>query len=264
MSTMGWSKIRYTNAKVPKYRGWNPCGYGCSGGCDGCWARGLAKRVGGAGCEKCKAFVPHLHPERLSQPADTKMPAVVLSCFTADWLDPKRPPREVAQILMAIARADHHIFVTLTKNAEDAAGTDQCRHEYRGLTIRHQADADAKLPTFLRIPGKKWLSLEPLWGDVNLHPALCQHDGTETPTGRYGHWCTPSNQLSGVIVGHDNRTGAPGTNTLDHVRSVVRQCVDARVPVFVKQLHLGGKLCHDPAAFPEDLRHRDLPWSMPT
>jgi len=31
------SKIGYVNDKVPWYYGWNPGGFGCSGGCEGCW-----------------------------------------------------------------------------------------------------------------------------------------------------------------------------------------------------------------------------------
>ena len=280
---MGWSKIRYTNDKVPKYRAWNPCGFGCTG-CslkgNGCWSERVSWRLGDTACAKCRAFEVHLHPERLSQPADTKTPSVVLANFTNDWLDPRREPRDIAQMLGVIARADHHVFVTLTKNATDAARTSQCRHEYRGLTIRHQEDADMKLPAFLQIPGQIWLSLEPLWGAVKIWD--CGGWGDEAAA-----WWGKDAPLSGVIVGHDNRRNAPGTDTLDHVRSVVRQCEAAGVPVYVKQLwqrwcvkgqhawdrcpHLSvdGKrswnmrLCHDPADFPEDLRRRDLPWSMP-
>ena len=90
---MGWSKIRYTNDKVPKYRTWNPGGFGCSG-CslkgDGCWAEGMSKRLGKTACKACRDFVPHLHPERLSQPAETKTPGVVLVNFTCDTFDNSR------------------------------------------------------------------------------------------------------------------------------------------------------------------------------
>lgn len=124
---------------------------------------------------------------------------------------------------------------------------------YHGLTIRTQAEADQKLAVFLQIPGKLWLSLEPLWGDV----ALCDP--------RIGAWI-PSygDRVKGVIVGHDNRRGAPGTDTLRHVRSVVKQCRAGGIPVYVKQLWIdGNSFRRDPAEFPPNLRIRDLPWTMP-
>jgi len=46
---------------------------------------------------------------------------------------------------------------------------------------------------------------------------------------------------------------------LDWVRGIVNQCKTASVPVFVKQLDIGGKVSHDPADWPEDLRVRELP-----
>lgn len=272
MKTMGKSKIRYAKDKVPSYYGWNPGGFGCSARCDGCWSEGMSRRLGKDACPQCRTFVPHLHPERLPQPGNTKKPGVVLVNFTCDTFDNARrvagdgitelAHSDVAMMLSAARDAPHHTYVWLTKQPQNvapfnmgAASFRECANWYLGLSICNQEQADAKLPTFLKTPGKLWLSLEPLWGPVDLDCVYsigeCDDDGH------------PLSNLSGVIVGHDNRRGAPGTDTLDHVRSVVQQCEAAGVSVFVKQLHLDGKLRYDPADFPEDLRHRDLPWRMP-
>lgn len=75
--------------------------------------------------------------------------------------------------------------------------------------------------------------------------------------------------IGGLIVGHDNRRGAPGTETLDHIRSVAQQCKAAGLPVFIKQLwrNLRGmstflRASHpdEYALFPADLKLRELPW----
>ena len=254
----------------------------------------------------------------------------------------------VSMMLSAARDAPQHTYVWLTKQPQNvapfnhgAASFGRCDNWYLGLSICNQEQADAKLPAFLGIPGKRWLSLEPLWGavDIGLWKATCdccerrasrwirllgrvsadipgeaargytanagiylaesnQHGAlsVHTPGGLLGvkpHECEYLAAPQGVIVGHDNRRNAPGTDTLDHVRDVVQQCVRAGVPVFVKQLwmdtcpecsrtyppgtaaeaeycddcgigKLRPKLWHDPEAFPEDLRYRDLPWSMPT
>ena len=46
---------------------------------------------------------------------------------------------------------------------------------------------------------------------------------------------------------------------LPMARSLVEQCKAAGVACYVKQLDIGGKVVHDMAAFPEDLRVRQFP-----
>ena len=267
MPGMGKSKIGYTNEQVPWYYGWNPGGFGCSGGCDGCWARPLARL---SKCEKCRNNEVHLHEERLTQPADTEKPGVVLVNFTNDWLDRKRSSNDVITFCEHLERlmrfVPSHTYITLTKNASWLLGLaeiNQVRanpHIYHGLTIRNQQEADEKLPTFLRVPGNLWLSLEPINGPINLTKYLAT---TYNPSNGMGYCNAQVLAIRGCIIGHDNRKGAPGTETLEHIRSVVQQCKAAHVPCYVKQLWVDGKLRHDPKDFPEDLRVRELPWSIP-
>jgi protein gp37 len=183
---------------------------------------------------------------------------------------------------------------------------------YHGLTIRGQMDM-GKLETFLQVKGNTWLSLEPLWGQVVFGnhelekswrvidwkedtPVSIDRNDPESRKVDKWHRKYP---ILGIIVGHDSVWEAPGTRTLRHVRSVVRQCRDTLTPCFVKQLWMGKcdqcgavgeleegdtestwecsacaggphptgrlkpKLIDDPALFPEDIRVRDLPWRMP-
>jgi len=195
----------------------------------------------------------------------------------------ERSDDQIQQILEGIDAWEgevEHTVVFLTKNAHMAErfasefGWRFNRSWFLGLTVRTQQEADAKLPILSGIKGNLWLSLEPLWGSIDkLHKAFsaCKH-------------------IKGVIVGHDNRgTCDAAKDVLDglgNIRSVVRQCQDAGIPVYVKQLwtytcdgcgrseHDPDSGCHGehnhslrmtrlPERFPSDLQFRNLPWSMP-
>jgi protein gp37 len=48
---------------------------------------------------------------------------------------------------------------------------------------------------------------------------------------------------------------------IEWVESIVEQCRATDVPVFVKQLDIGGKCVTDINKFPEHLRIRQVPWA---
>lgn len=70
--------------------------------------------------------------------------------------------------------------------------------------------------------------------------------------------------VCGVVVGCDNRRSVPFD--LKWARDIVAQCKAAGVPVYVKQLRdfKTGRLLTYPEDFPEDLRIRELPWTLTT
>ena len=135
-------------------------------------------------CKKCARFEVHMHPERLDQPARRKKPSLILCNFTNDWMDEARPFEDLATVFWAMADAPQHTYVTLTKNA----GRMGRRHSkstkllerlvlsnldadspnwYTGLTIRNQSDMDRMGGDFFGIPGKLWISNEPVQGEVD-------------------------------------------------------------------------------------------------
>lgn len=61
-----------------------------------------------------------------------------------------------------------------------------------------------------------------------------------------------------VIVGCESGPGRRPMK-LEWVRSIAEQCRAAGVPLFIKQLEIDGKVSHDPAEWPEDLRIREFP-----
>ncbi len=246
--TLRRSSIGYVDPNDPRpvYE-WEPCGYGCSGGCECCWARRNARRQV-KNCPRCARFEVHFHPERLLGPSETKKPGIVLTCFHADLFDPQRCGDDIASVRLVTTYPPFHTYVLLTQQPAEmakwttgASYTSAWKNCYFGVTIRTQADADTREYMMRFSKGHQWLSAEPLHEDIVL--------GSDVMG------------IRGVIVGQDRYKGAPGTETLDHIRSVVRQCQEAHVPVYVKQLWIDGRLCHDPADFPPDLRLRTLPWA---
>lgn len=72
------------------------------------------------------------------------------------------------------------------------------------------------------------------------------------------------NGINWVIVGCES-SGKKAARFQDGyesaARSIIDQCHEAGIPVFHKQMPLGGNVSHDPDEWPSDLRSRDLPGS---
>jgi len=90
-----------------------------------------------------------------------------------------------------------------------------------GVSVEDQGSADLRLPALERTPASvRFISAEPLLGPVNLDRYLQDRAGR------------PS--ISWVIVGGESGAGARPMD-LNWVRSIVNQCRDAGVSLFVKQ-----------------------------
>lgn len=160
-----------------------------------------------------------------------------------------------------------------------------------GTSVEDQAAADKRIPILLQCPAAvRWISAEPLLGPVDLIRHLgdlwrcdecgfdwqeCMHSSPArrytAVTERYCGMCAGDGGkdvrigtwpgLGWVVVGGESGRGARPCDPA-WIRSVVEQCVTAKVPVFVKQLgkqwakaaaakHSKGG---DPDEWPEDLR----------
>lgn len=106
-----------------------------------------------------------------------------------------------------------------------------------GTSVGTQKEADELVPLTLQTPAAlRWLSMEPILEHINMHPHFCAWGDAGKPEQQFGYACTPrQNGIDWVVVGGESGTSARPTN-VDHIRSVVRQCQAAEVPVFVKQL----------------------------
>jgi protein gp37 len=132
-----------------------------------------------------------------------------------------------------------------------------------GTSISDQRTADEWVPRLLAAEGFRYrfLSVEPLVGPVDLTRLLrvcpaCDHVG---PVGAGFVNCCPdggaARRIDWVIVGGESGSKARPCN-VEWVRSIVRQCREAGVPCFVKQLGAEPSVAANEAA---GMRRRGTP-----
>lgn len=148
----------------------------------------------------------------------------------------------ILHVFEVMCACPQHIFLILTKRPERYAS---CPIGVRwpcmwfGVSVENQANlhrwaALQHLPTT-----KLFISVEPCLGPVDFR--VCQ-----TP---------PAWIILGGESGPDARPMHP-----DWARGVRDYCRDAAVPLFIKQIHVDGKISRNPIEWPEDLRIRELPF----
>lgn len=133
-------------------------------------------------------------------------------------------------------------------------------HVWVGTTVEDQKRADERIPHLLAVPARvRFLSCEPLLEAVNLDPPRCPYcrDGGEVKRVEsehhaefwcvrcdseacFGNWldpCADEKQagINWVIVGGESG-GKARPFDVSWARSIVRQCKDAGVAAFVKQM----------------------------
>jgi len=150
-------------------------------------------------------------------------------------------------------------------------------------TTENQEMVDKRIPLARALKAKyPWLkvmvSIEPMLGEMEISKYLLPQ--FEHITGLYKGTAKEFVGIDGVILGGESGPKARYC-PVENIRSVVKQCQAASVPVFVKQIHLwsvnwnktlletieAAKLCtgskmkliKDINLFPEDLRIREFP-----
>lgn len=179
-----------------------------------------------------------------------------------DWLDDEVPIKWLADFLRLIHDTPNLDWLLLTKRPENFVqrldkvwstlpATDRVHdliepwllrgqfpaNVWPGTSVENQRCADERIPQLLRIPAKlRFLSVEPMLEAVSFRPK-CDTLAEKLHALTSGHACR-SAMLDGihwVIVGGESGPGARPCN-VEWVRGIVRQCQDAGVPCFVKQL----------------------------
>jgi len=264
-------------------------------------------------------------PERLTEPLHWKRPRMVFVNSMSDLFHEAVPFEFIGAVHKVIAAASQHQFQVLTKRPERAVefykwlrshvadvvyGTpmvgggrselsDDGVHDalmgafesplpnlWLGTSVEDQDRANERVPHLMRCPAAvRFLSCEPLLGAVDLDACgatPCDAvDGFPDTIG-----CPkPCPGVNWVIVGGESGPHARPCDVA-WIRSIVRQCREAGVPCFVKQLGsvpmngpfrqqpVTGKIDSpaggngrrfvsrkgaDPAEWPEDLRVRQFP-----
>jgi protein gp37 len=173
------------------------------------------------------------HSERLSIPLKRRKPTVY--AVWNDLFHEDVPFGFIHEVFGTMRQTPQHVYlvltkrpewmqeaVTLVKNLEILGWANGFySHVFYGLTVCNQQEADEKIPVFLQVQGKKFLSIEPMLGAMKLF---------------YGHSTHVNNlkNISALILGGETGPGARPMHP-DWVRSVRDQCAAAGVPFYFKQ-----------------------------
>lgn len=131
-----------------------------------------------------------------------------------------------------------------------------------GVTVEDQAN-EYRIGELLKVwGGKNFVSVEPMLSPVDLHLMRSDrsihilkpipHFPYVEHSGKYKcmiHW---------VIVGGESGAGCRPME-LEWARDLLRQCREADIPYFFKQVGGHPDKRHDPAGWPEDLRVQEFP-----
>lgn len=236
--------------KGAKYwdQAWNPM-IGCrkaSEGCANCYAARLAAQYpelqsadGG--------FEPH-PPKHLKMPPKSGVVfAGNMTDLFGDWIE---YDRQIYDLLARLAPSATNLILTKRANRMQPVwysyGDKLPESIWWGITAENHHWLNWRWESFCEVRGNTWLSLEPLLGEVYLDDDC----GMGTPV---------INEVDWVVVGAESGPDRRPCK-IEWVRQIVKQCREAGVPVFVKQLDIDGKLVKDISKFPEDLQIRQIPW----
>lgn len=220
-----------------------------------------------------------------------------------DWLDSEAPVEWLADLLDLIRRTPHLNWLLLTKRPEcwetrigkckfgDMAGI-KFRENWLagkpppnvwiGWTAENQHYWDKRTPDGLEIPAiRRFVSVEPMLGEIDMTYGFYVLRGIGD--GQTREPVCPrvtadgSPEIAQVIFGGESGPGARPCNA-EWIRDGVRQCREAGVAAFVKQLGAkpvsnlndamkfwtfgfqpDDKKAADPSEWPEDLRVREVP-----
>ena len=159
-----------------------------------------------------------------------------------------------------------------------------------GTSVENQEMADERIQHLLKcrdLAPVLWLSVEPMLGPVNLRQTHRLTERNEQPLMR------PIDGVDWVVFGGESDQGSPARPcNVEWIRDGLRQCHEASVPAFIKQLgsrpysedaksfrdwpdrtgyfmdgegihfDLSDKAGADPSEWPEDLRIREFPESI--
>ena len=236
---------------------WNPL-TGCSQiseGCRNCYAERMSKRLKGRfGYPEKNPFRVTRHPDKFIQPVRWKKSRRIFVCSMGDLFHRGVGYDDRVIVWNVMERTPQHTYLILTKRPARMVSflNDIKRYVpfdrwplpnvHLGVSVENQAAADERIPDLMKCPAAvRFVSCEPLLGRVDLWdkviPSMVQ--GVDVPP------------IDGVIVGGETGPWARYMNP-DWARYLRDQCVKARVPFFLKQMH--GKL-----PIPKDLLIRELP-----
>lgn len=303
------TKIEWTHPPGFKGESWNPV-TGCtkvSDGCKNCYAeRDFPRAYGNTGRKFTDVA---LHSDRLDRPLRRKTPICYFVNSMSDLFHADVPDEFIARVWNVMAHAPRHRFIVLTKRPERMCAWLSSVVKWRGepsiwmardpldlivgyqwplpnvwlgVSVEDQPAADERITLLLRTQAAvRLVSYEPALGPVDFRQwTFAEH-------ARRAIGAHPG--ISWIIVGGESGPKARPFE-VQWARDTVRQCRDARVACFVKQVgarpvHVGrweptpigyerveedgcahrhyvylrDRKGGDPSEWPEDLRVREWP-----
>lgn len=288
---MGTTQIPYAT------KSWNVtvgCTHAGMKGCDHCWARDLhemrnsAYRVGKhVPKQYAKSFGEIvLRPDRLDEPLRWRNPQRVFVCSMSDLFHPLVPFDFIHEVYRRICSCPKHTFLIFTKRIKILSEFTQAQGNISWpenaniiVSCSTQKELDENVPILLDIPAAvRGISLEPLIEEIDLKyidtdktwPFKSETSKLEPLIGgTYSRRASNPNggrfmdtngpRLDWVIVGAESGSKRRPCK-IEWIRKVAQDCQNANVPIYVKQLDIGGKVITDPNKFPADLRNlRQIP-----
>lgn len=255
---------------------WNPIAMRCdpvSEGCAHCWHLSMAKRHAanpqlGTALRAARGggdFV--LLQDEIDAPLRRREPAVIGVQLMGDLFHEAVPFEWIGRVMWVIAASRGHRFLLLTKRVARMRGyfaqyadkhshpsnLNECSNVLVGASIENQARAEERLPDLLAIPGKHWLSIEPMLGPIDLeYPEGMYPDGPKYCCGGYdcacqGRPCDPPlvYGVDWVVAGCESGPGRRATKA-GWIIELQEQCASAGVPFFLKQRDVEGGVITTP------------------
>lgn len=117
---------------------WNPV-TGCLNGCDYCYARRMAQRLGGRfGYPADDPFKPTFHEDRLDEPSKVKKPSRVFVCSMGDLFGPWVPDTWTGEVLNVVEANPQHTFIILTKQPKHMINWVFPKNAWCGVSAENQ------------------------------------------------------------------------------------------------------------------------------
>lgn len=247
--------------------------------CPYCYAHRMAKRLRGrAGYPEDDPFRPTFHDNHLWDPLSRKKPSRVFVCSMGELFGESVTARDLAYVLRTMRVAREHTYLVLTKRPERIAAMlreverlveenesvfwplyqaiDECKwplpNLWLGTSCENQAAANERIPHLLATPAAhRFVSLEPLLGDISLHPWI-GHPRLR-PDGKGWAFIGDPPLLDWVIIGAQTQpTRLPDPAWVD---SIINQCRVAGVPCFCKDNLAPHRSVEHIRQWPEAMSH---------
>lgn len=239
-----WPEAKYWDKPWNPIIGCRPC----SPACEHCYAKRVVERFNTTGI--CAPGFAPTETGRVNPPRKGVVFCGNMTDLFGMWVQPPAFSRPGEYIERTLGNVGDATYLWCTKRPENmgraisSLPTDaDLSNQFFGFTAENQELYDhrieARINNCERDDAYIWVSVEPILGPVNLH--------------LYDY------VVDWIVVGSESGPYRRPCKT-EWVETVVEQCVAARVPVFVKQLDIGGKCVTDIDQFPEHLRIRQVPW----